>query len=155
MKKYMLTVVTTMFFGCSEKFVDRQPEDNLSTGTYLTNAIEIKSGLVGCYQKLQTIYGCTSSNLPLNVELMSDDLKDLHWTNVFHLFIKTNSNSITSLWTSGYKMVVNCNNIIAAIDKYQTKNAAEGVLIQAYRGEACFLRALSYFNLVRLGDVPK
>jgi starch-binding outer membrane protein, SusD/RagB family len=156
MKKYMLLAVTAMFFGCSEEFVDRQPEDNLSTGTYFTNATEIKSGLVGCYQKLQTIYGCTSSNLPLNVELMSDDLKDLHWTNVFHLFIKTNSNSITSLWTSGYKMVVNCNNIIAAIDKYQPKNAAEGVLIQAYRGEACFLRALSYFNLVRLyGDVPK
>ncbi len=155
-KYYTLLAVTTMFFSCSENFVDRQPEDNLSTGTYFTNAKEIKSGLVGCYQKLQNIYGTNSSHLPLTVELMSDDLKDLHWTNVYHLFIKTNSDSNTPLWVSGFKMVVNCNNMIAAIDKYQAKNAAEDVLIKAYRGEVCFLRALSYFNLVRLyGDVPK
>jgi hypothetical protein len=88
--------------------------------------------------------------------MMSDDLKDLHWTNVYHLFLKTSGESSTSLWTNAYKMIVNCNNIIAAIDKYVPKKNSEEPIIKAYRGEACFLRALSYFNLVRLyGDVPK
>ncbi|OFY68499.1 MAG: hypothetical protein A2V64_10515 [Bacteroidetes bacterium RBG_13_43_22] len=157
MKKYIaLSAITALFFACSEEFVDRQPEDNLSIGNYFTNAKEIKSGLIGCYKTLQSIYYTKANHLPLNVEMMSDDLKDLHWTNVFHLFLKTNSNSITPLWTSGYKMIVNCNNIIAAIDKYKAINDTEEALIKAYRGEACFLRALSYFNLVRLyGDVPK
>jgi len=157
MKKYIaLLAVAALVFSCSEKFVDKQPEDNLSIGNYFTNVQEIKSGLIGCYQKLQSIYGTNSSHLPLTVELMSDDLKDLHWTNIFHLFIKTNGNSNTPLWVNGFKMIVNCNNIIAAIDKYVALNAAEEALIKAYRGEACFLRALSYFNLVRFyGDVPK
>jgi tetratricopeptide (TPR) repeat protein len=157
MKKYIvLLAVAALFFACSEKFVDRQPEDNLSIGKYFKNAQEIKSGLVGCYKKLQSIYFTKSNHLPLTLELMSDDLKDLHWTNVLHLFIKTNGNSQPSLWINHYKMIVNCNNIIAAIDKYKAINTTEEVLINAYRGEACFLRALSYFNLVRLyGDVPK
>ncbi len=156
MKKYILFAVATLLSACSEKFVDRQPEDNLSIGNYFTNAREIKSGLVGCYKTLQSIYFSKANHLPLNVELMSDDLKDLHWTNVLHLFLKTNGNSITSLWTTGYKMIVNCNNIIAAIDRYKATDVTEETLIKAYRGEACFLRALSYFNLVRLyGDVPK
>jgi tetratricopeptide (TPR) repeat protein len=157
MKKYIvLLAVAALFFACSEKFIDRQPEDNLSIGNYFTNAKEIKSGLIGCYKTLQSIYYTKANHLPLTVEMMSDDLKDLHWANVFHLFLKTNSNSNAPLWASGYKMIVNCNNIIAAIDKYKAKNDTEEALIKAYRGEACFLRALSYFNLVRLyGDVPK
>ncbi len=157
MKKYIaLLAVAALFFACSEKFVDRQPEDNLSIGNYFTNAQEIKSGLIGCYKKLQSIYYTKTDHLPLTLEMMSDDLKDLHWTNVFHLFIKTSGDSNTPLWTNGYKMIVNCNNIIAAIDKYKAINVDEEALIKAYRGEACFLRALSYFNLVRLyGDVPK
>jgi len=157
MKKHIaFLAIAAMFFACSEKFVDRQPEDNLSIGNYFNNTQEIKSGLIGCYQKLQNIYGTTASHLPVTVELMSDDLKDLHWTNIFHLFIKTNANSNTPLWTNGYKMIVNCNNIIDAIDKYDALIASEELLLNAYRGEACFLRALSYFNLVRFyGDVPK
>ena len=157
MKKYIaLLAVMALFFACSEKFVDRQPEDNLSIGNYFTNAKEIKSGLIGCYQKLQNIYYSKSNHLPLTVELMSDDLKDFHLVSAFHIFTKTNGDSQISLWSSGYKMVVNCNNIIDAIDNYEAKDVTEKTLINAYRGEACFLRALAYFNLVRLyGDVPK
>ncbi len=157
MKKYIiLSAVTAMFFACSEEFVDRQPEDNLSIGTYFTNSREIKSGLIGCYKRLQDIYYTESYQLPYTLEMMSDDLKDLHWTNIFHLFIKTSDNSQSNVWSSLYKMIVNCNNIIAAIDIYKPLNVTEEALIKAYRGEACFLRALSYFNLVRLyGDVPK
>lgn len=158
MKKYIIALVASavLLFACNEEFVDRQPEDNLSIGNYFTNAKEIKSGLIGCYKRLQSIYFTNNFHLPYTVEMMSDDLKDLHWTNVFHLFIKTSGDSQTNLWTNSYKMIVNCNNVIAAIDKYKAVNVAEETLIKAYRGEACFLRALSYFNLVRLyGDVPK
>src|SRR4030042_2009116 len=105
MKKYIsLLSFAVLSFACSEKFVDRQPEDNLSIGTYFTNAREIKSGLTGCYKTLQSIYYSKANHLPLTVELMSDDLKDLHWTNLYHLFLKTSGQSNTPLWTSGYKM---------------------------------------------------
>jgi starch-binding outer membrane protein, SusD/RagB family len=157
MKNYYIPLLLCIIsLGCSEDFINRQPEDDLSLGTYFTNPAEIKTGLTGCYKQLQTIYFTKEDHLPLTVELMSDDLKDFHLDDEFHLFTKTNSDSRSVLWESSYKMIVNCNNIIQSIDNYHPLNEAEDLIIKAYRGEASFLRALSYFNLVRLyGDVPE
>jgi len=155
MKKiFSLIMLTLVLFACSEEFLNKQPEDALSTGTYYNNPAEIKTGLVACYKNLQNIYN--QGDLPLIIELMSDDGKDFGWSSVWHIFTKTNSNSQSGIWNNCYKMIVNCNSIIAIIDNYEPKDATEADLIKAYRGEACFLRALSYFDLVRIyGDVPK
>jgi starch-binding outer membrane protein, SusD/RagB family len=154
MKNYIFLLIL-LVSSCSEDFINRQPEDNLSIGNYFTNAAEIKTGLVGCYKGLQSIYFTKDNHLPLTLELMSDDLKDLHWIDEYHLFTKTNDDSNSDLWENHYKMIVNCNNVIAAIDKLVPVNSADEILLKAYRGEASFLRALAYFNLVRLyGDVP-
>lgn len=40
-------------FSCSEDFLDRQPEDTLSSGAFYNNPAEIKAGLVACYEPLQ------------------------------------------------------------------------------------------------------
>lgn len=155
MKNIFLIVILLIFaFSCSEDFLNKQPEDALSTGTYYNNTDEIKTGLVACYKNLQSIYN--QGDFPLIIELMSDDGKDFGWSSVWHIFTKTNSNSQSGIWNNGYKMIVNCNNIISIIDAYEAKSTNEEELLKAFRGEACFLRALSYFNLVRIyGDVPK
>lgn len=141
-------------FSCSEDFLDRQPEDTLSSGAFYNNPAEIKAGLVACYEPLQDIYA--HNQLPQYLEIASDDAKDVLWQSADYLFKKTSSNSRSSLWQNYYKMIVNANNIIDIIDNYPALNAAEQELLNAYKGEARFLRALAYFNLVRLyGDVPK
>jgi len=151
---FSLIILIMLMFGCSEDFLNKQPEDALSTGTYYNNPTEIKTGLVACYKNLQNIYN--QGDLPLIIELMSDDGKDFGWSSVWHVFTKTNSNSQGGIWNNSYKMIVNCNNIIAIIDNYTAKDATEEALLKVYRGEAMFLRALGYFNLVRIyGDVPK
>ncbi len=155
MKKIFSLIILAIFaFGCSEDFLNKQPEDSLSTGTYFNNPAEIKTGLVACYKNLQSIYN--QGDLPLIVELMSDDGKDFGWSSVWHIFNKTNNNSQGGIWNNNYKMIVNCNTVIDIIDKYKPQNAAEETLVKAYRGEASFLRALGYFNLTRIyGNVPK
>lgn len=155
MKKiFSLIILTLLLFSCSEDFLNKQPEDTLSTGTYYNNPAEIKTGLVACYKNLQSIYN--QGDLPLIIELMSDDGKDFTWSGVWHIFQKTNSDSQGNIWNNCFKMIVNCNNVISIIDNYKPLNSTEDVLVKAYRGEACFLRALGYFNLVRIyGDVPK
>ena len=72
MKKiFSLIILTLLLFSCSEDFLNKQPEDTLSTGTYYNNPAEIKTGLVACYKNLQSIYN--QGDLPLIIELMSDD----------------------------------------------------------------------------------
>ncbi|TDE17228.1 RagB/SusD family nutrient uptake outer membrane protein [Dyadobacter psychrotolerans] len=142
-----------LLVSCSKDFLDRQPEDTLSPGSFYRNPAEIKSGLVGCYKVLQSIYNQT--DMPLIIELMSDDGKDRFRTGSWQTFKKTNADSQSGIWTNNFKMVANCNTIIGIIDTYTAKNAEEEKTVKAYRAEASFLRALAYFNLVRIyGAVP-
>jgi tetratricopeptide (TPR) repeat protein len=154
MKKIFLIIVTAAFLGsCSEDFLDRQPEDALSPASFYKNPAEIKTGLVGVYKVLQSIYN--QGDLPLIPELMSDDGKDRFRTDVWQTFKKTNGNSQSGIWTNNYKMIANANSLIEIMDKYQPKDASEEKTIKSYKAEASFLRALAYFNLVRVyGAVP-
>ena len=155
MKKIFPIVVfmTILLAGCSEAFLDKQPEDTLAPGIFFNTPADIKTGLIAVYQPLQTIYN--QGFLPTIIEQMSDDGTTPFNNTAFNSFYKDNTNSGADFWNKFYKIIVNANNIIDIIDKYVPKTDAEAVVVKAYRGEACFLRAFSYFNLVRLwGDVP-
>jgi|GEM_PF-577663 len=154
MKNILSLLLIVSLFSCSEDFLDRQPEDALSTDAFYNNPTEIKAGLVACYQPLQVIYD--RNQLPQYLEIASDDAKDVLLQSNDHLFKKNSGNARPAFWQNYYKIIVNANNIIDVINNYQPLNANEQVLLNAYKGEASFLRALAYFNLVRLyGDVPK
>ncbi len=154
MKKiFSIIAFTLIMCGCSESFLDRQPEDALAPGIFFKTPADIKTGLVAVYKPLQTIYN--QGGLPTITENMSDDGTQPFAVSVYNNFYKDNTSSGLAHWTNFYKMIVNANNIIDIIDKYVPKTEADAVIIKAYRGEAAFLRAFSYFNLVRLyGDVP-
>jgi len=150
---FLITAITLMFCGCSDSFLDKQPEDALARGIFFKTPAEIKAGLVAVYQPLQAIYN--QGGLPTIIESMSDDGTQPFNVSVFNNFYKDNTSSAIVHWTAFYKMIVNANNIIDIIDKYIPLNDADKVVVNAYRGEASFLRAFAYFNLVRLyGDVP-
>jgi starch-binding outer membrane protein, SusD/RagB family len=156
MKKnfFSLIILALVTLSCSEDFLDRQPEDALSTDAFYNNPEEIKAGLVACYQPLQGIY--SRSELPQYLEIASDDAKDVLWQSNEYLFKKNTGNSRPNFWRDHYKVIVNANNIISIIDNFKTQNAVDQSLLTVYRAEASFLRALAYFNLVRLyGEVPK
>lgn len=154
MKKILFVLITaTLLISCSKDFLDRQPEDTLSPANFYRNPAEIKTGLVGVYKVLQSIYN--QGDLPLIPELMSDDGKDRFRTDVWQTFKKTNGNSQANIWNNNYKMIANANSLIEIMDNYKSKDASEEKTIKAYKAEASFLRALAYFNLVRIyGPVP-
>src|SRR5690606_7424139 len=110
MKKIFSLAIIAILFSCSEDFLDRQPEDTLSTDAFYNNPAEIKAGLVACYEPLQAIYA--HNQLPQYLEISSDDAKDVLWQSVDYLFKKTSSNSRPSFWQNHYKIIVNANNII-------------------------------------------
>ena len=150
---FLVFIAALLFVSCSEDFLDRQPEDELSPAKFYRNPNEMKTGLVGVYKVLQSIYNQT--DLPLIPELMSDDGKDRFRTDVWQTFKKTNGNSQGNIWTNNFKLIANANSLIDIMDKYVPKDATEERTIKAYKAEASFLRALAYFNLVRVyGAVP-
>ncbi len=155
MKRVIILVsISVVLFSCTKKLLEGQPEDALSVDQFYKNPDQRKLGLMGSYKMLQDIYNL--SDLPLVVELMSDDGKDRFRTGVWQTFKKTVSDSKAGIWSNSYKMITNCNLILQKIDAYTPKDEDEKRQVRAYSGEARFLRALAYFNLVRIyGGVPE
>ena len=165
-RNYLLLLCSAGLFSC-KKTIDLYPESNLNTGTYYSNYEEVKAALTGAYNNMQK---------PLNyewelTELRSDnskmgspgstasnnrDLSDLD------MFIpSTTQTAIYQYWLSSYNTIRNANIILEKLGV--TYDPAAGALTynsidlpiedadrKQLAGEAMFIRAYNYFNLVRL-----
>ena len=153
-------------FSC-KKVIDLHPQSNLNTGTYYSNLDEVKSALNGCYNGMQR----SLSNEWQFTELRSDnskmgapgstasanrDLSDLD------MFIPSPSQQqIYNYWLATYNNIRNINIVLQKLGVVYdatagtfTLNAISIPITETDRkqlaGEAMFIRAYHYFNLVRL-----
>ncbi|MEP6676541.1 MAG: RagB/SusD family nutrient uptake outer membrane protein [Ferruginibacter sp.] len=154
------------FFSCN-KIIDLAPQSNISTVTYYSNTDEVRAALTGAYNGLQK---------PMNnewqvTELRSDnskqgspgstastnrDLSDLD------MFIPSTSHQgIYTYWLNTYSNIHNVNIILEKLGVVYNPSTG-GISLSAITipitdvdrkqlaGEAMFIRAYHYFNLVRL-----
>src|SRR4051812_12728069 len=152
----MLLVYTTTFSAC-KKVLDTQSELYIDQSLSIVDKRSAQAALVGAYNALsQNTYQGNTFRYITN--LLSDNIKWVGNTptnrefDVYSVFA-TNTR-VQELWTAIYKTVNIANNIIEKVPSIndvtldQTERNKE-------RGEAFFLRAVSYFDLVRLwGNVP-
>lgn len=153
-------------FSC-KKVIDLYPQSNLSTGTYYSNYEEVKAALSGCYNGMQRplLYEWqltelrsdnTKQGQPGSTASTNRDLSDLD------MFIPaTTHQAIYQYWLTSYNNIRNCNIVIEKLGaKYDpasgniTFDAIDIPITETDRkqlaGEAMFIRAYHYFNLVRL-----
>lgn len=161
MKKYIIMsyVLTTLMVLCSScgDFLNQEPISNGSvTGFYKTQA-DIEQGVAGAYNSLQS-YKQYGANFIFFMEVRSDNTYTESITTSggiygdFDLFRTTSTNSILDLtWAGCYEGIQRCNIVLGNIDNV----VMDETLRKQYKGEMLFIRALTYFNLVRIwGDVP-
>lgn len=163
---YILLFSCAGLFAC-KKIIDLYPQSNLNTGTYYSNLGEVKAALTGCYNGMQ---GSLFNEWQFT-ELRSDnakqgapgstasgnrDLSDLD------MFIPSPSaQQIYNYWLATYNNIRNTNIVLEKLGV--TYDAATGVMTfnaitipisetdrKQLAGEAMFIRAYHYFNLVRL-----
>jgi hypothetical protein len=153
-------------FSC-KKVIDLYPQSNLSTGTYYSTYEEVKSALSGCYNGMQRplLYEWqltelrsdnTKQGQPGSTASNNRDLSDLD------MFIPaTTQTAIYQYWLTSYNNIRNCNIVIEKLGaKYDPASgnisfdAIDIPITEKDRkqlaGEAMFIRAYHYFNLVRL-----
>lgn len=158
MKKYIILLCGLMITATScKKFLDLKPLDSYTEETFYVDEKGLQGGLVTCYDALQTdsLYG---NNFLTLGELRGDNLTDndpgsgAGVRNQIEVFSETSANSILSAsWMGHYKAIYRCNIIL---DRAPGINMNENIKNQII-GQAKFIRALSYFNLVRIwGQVP-
>jgi starch-binding outer membrane protein, SusD/RagB family len=162
---YLLSII--LGFTSCKKIVDIYPESNLTTDNYYKTAEDVNTGLVGCYSTQQRPKNIewqltelrsdnTKMGVPASSNTVNRDLSDLD------VFIPSTSHpAVYEYWISSYNVIRNANIILKNLGvKYQPASntiTLEPISIvisdsvrKQYAGEALFIRANAYFNLVRL-----
>ena len=155
-RKYLFAAfLSLMLSSCKDEFLALSPISQASTATFYKTGSDLLNALNGAYSSLQLNgqYG----QLYVVSEIPSDDTRPVLSGSVtdqdeFDKFYHRTTNPyLAARWTDGYRGIYRCNAIIdrsggVTMDETQKKRIV---------GEAKFLRALMYFNLVRVfGDVP-
>ena len=155
--KYNLIAIALLgfsFSSCSD-FLEQNPQTDLSENDFYKTADDILSAVTGAYSSLQEgdIYG----NWYVFGESPSDNTRNqlsgsVTTQNEFDQFyIDTQNSMIANFWKAAYKVINRTNTILGRIDGIEINTE----LANRYKLECKFIRALMYFNLVRVyGDVP-
>ncbi len=153
----IISLVALIFFstGC-DKYLDLEPSQSISESIALNSDENVKSVLLGAYVLLNYYPTTPTSSAGLygglilrDAELLGGD-GEIQWVGTYidprQIFnkdmISTNSEANVH-WRDAYKLINTVNNVLSALD---VVNAEDRDRVE---GEALFLRALNYFDLVR------
>ena len=153
MKKliYIIFLITAVTAGCAR--LDLVPISQKSTGGFYQTEAHINQALMGAYNGLRAAW-VTSQGSYMLTESRSDNTFQGQAYNdgpISRFEVTADLPILNTVWNSYYSYIQRCNEILEALDGIDMTPEAR----QQYEGEARFMRALFYFDLVRLfGAVP-
>ncbi len=153
---FFLIIISTLFFSC-KKFLDVKPLESISDDQTIFDKVSAEEAVRGVYNALANdgYYGTGFQS----IGYLSGD--NIVWTGsqsqiqefINHKVSAENS-TVTGAWTAIYTVINRANQVISKVPLVQDPLLTDALRNQ-YIGEAYFIRALSYFDLVRTwGGVP-
>lgn len=139
--------------GAACNKIELLPVSSKTVEGFYKNEAQINQALIGCYASFKNLWIADDYAWALT-EGRSDNTwqGDAYNDGDISKFIVNSSNGLlSSAWGNYYSAIYRCNMVLAALNVV-TDEAKR----KQYEGEAKFMRALCYFDLVRLfGGVPK
>src|SRR6478609_3201872 len=156
MKKISLfiSIISLLFSACKKDFIEIEPISTVSVDAVYKTDKDFQDAVTATYAVFQTEY----ANFWQYGDVRGDDTKNglvsnLAVSDMDKFILNNDAPILATTWTNNYNIINRANTLLAKIEK------ADPVIVKnkaRYTGEAQFLRALAYFNLVRIfGDVPK
>lgn len=157
-----LSLVTAMAASCTSVVTDPQPQTSVSADQAIVNKTGARAALYGAYDALQSNASANGFNNYMGLTyLFFPDLQggNLRWTGSFTDWsqastrtILTDNASVSGCWQQIYYAINTTNNLIAKVPLITDPSFTDQ---KSVVGEAYFLRAYHYFNLLRYwGGVP-
>jgi tetratricopeptide (TPR) repeat protein len=155
-----IILFTVLFItSCTDSFLELYPETSLNEGNFYSSETEYILLANGCYVPMRNYEKGTHWII---AELISDNLGIQHCTTsgeptrgaIDQFLLEANNAAYAEFWNVSYQGVTRCNKLLLELERSTIKWSSESIKNRSI-GEALFLRALYYFNLVRqFGDVP-
>lgn len=154
MKKLLIIAFTSLIMmSCSEKFIDMVPISSVSVDILYKTDKDFSDALTAVYNSFQTQY----QNFYIIADIRADDawqeISKSNSQSYSDLFTTSSSDGLmSSTWQNYYRAIFRINTILVKIAPLTESVVPKK---ERYIAEAKFLRALAYFDLVRIfGDVP-
>jgi len=158
-KTYLLTLgMLTGLAGCSESFLDVNPMTSVLDNNFYKTVADAEMALIGCYDGFQRTSSNGNMSFYVTSEVLSDntfgatgntDGRAYQALDRFDIAQSPSDNNIfNGTWADYYSGIFRCNTLINKLDGIDFGNDA--ATRNRIEGEARFLRALMYFDLVRL-----
>ena len=153
MKKIVFLIFPFLFASCGSDFIDLLPHSTVSTDILYQTDKDFQDAVIGGYSVLQTVY----QSMYVYADMRGDDaqagvIKTNDQSDSDLLITPSTNGNINSTWQRFYSIIYRVNMVL---EKIESADPSVVTNKNQHIGEARFLRALSYFNLVRIfGDVP-
>lgn len=169
----LLGVILPLFIGCNSQLDDLKPHDvltaealtstvkglqQLTTSSYAMMYLPLSiSGDIGKTGLTDVVFniGETKGNtvtFPQEYEVVDGSIASTQDA-FYYLNSETNADGLsTAAWELSYELIVNTNTVLEAIDK--RADVATNATVKELKGTNLFLRAWTYFNLVRIFGRP-
>jgi hypothetical protein len=148
-KIYIALILASFFMSCSD-FLDLQPVSEIGENNYFKTTGELETFLIGCYNSLQEpiayeylLTEFRSDNTLYNPNFSSGREATMFALDVFNL---TSENEyVDYYYTACYSSIGDVNTLLGNTDIVEDADEKGHI-----EGQAKFIRAYQYFNLVRL-----
>lgn len=144
-----------LFSSCNG-FLDILPETSLTPENFFETQSDFEQAVAGIYAPLRTIYDrdwvlteMRSDNTHFVYNIGQRGPKPEEDPSTFT--IETNNRNTAAKWSNNYLIISRANEVLGRIDNAEFDGSSKGNL----KGQALFLRAFAYFDLVKnFGGVP-
>lgn len=140
--------------SCSDSFFDLEPDDSVTINKVYKDAADFDAAVKGCYAKLQSQVNfymefCEYRSDNLYLDAPTAGTQDRY--DIDHFQDTPSNGLVEDYWANFDNGVYRCNLVLDRIDDADF----DSELKAQYKGEALFIRALTYFNMYRTwGGVP-
>lgn len=160
MKKISIIMMglSILFSSCSEDFLDVIPMDKVLDNNFYSTVEDAEMALIGCYDGYQRTSSNGNTAFYVASEVLSDntfggtgntDGRGYQALDRFNIAQSPSDNNLfNGTWSDYYAGIFRCNTLLTRLEGVAFEQAS--TTRNRIEGETRFLRALMYFDLVRL-----
>ncbi len=152
MKKFIFFIIPLLAFTSCNKFLDVQPESDITREQLFSTEEGFIEALNGVYTYCSgpDLYGGNLTFSNLDIMAQNYSFTDINYQKVasFKYTDDVLKDKNSAIWTAAYKAIGNCNEILKVID--QKKDLFRNKNYNIIKGEALTLRAYLHFDLLRM-----
>jgi len=147
-----LIILTSALSACQDSFLELTDPAKIPTDKLFTSASNVTAAVNGVYSQLAPVY---NNSYFVFGEMASDNAYEPVSANARYFFtifgVEENNPNLQTMWTDSYRCISRANIVLEKAGQV----TMDTTLRNRYLAEMKFIRALNYFNLVRIwGAVP-